>query len=266
MSTPTNYFDINKQSWNSRVDSHLKSDFYDMPGFRAGKSSLNSIELELLGDVRGKKILHLQCHFGQDTLSMARMGAIVTGVDLSDKAIETAHDLASELKLEARFICCNIFDLPAHLNETFDIVFTSYGTISWLPDLTPWAKLIEQYLHPNGIFVFAEFHPVVWMFDNNFQSIAYNYFNTEPIIEEESGTYADRDANLNLLSVCWNHSIADVIANLLQNGLTITDFEEYDYSPYDCFNETIQFEPGKYRIKHLENKIPIVYAVRAIKK
>lgn len=266
MSTPPDYFDINKQSWNSRVDSHLKSDFYDMKGFMAGKSSLNGFELELLGDVRGKKILHLQCHFGQDTLSLARMGAIVTGIDLSDKAIETANNLASELQLDARFICCNIFDLPEVLDETFDIVFTSYGTICWLPDLAPWAKLIAAFLQPKGKFVFAEFHPVVWMFDNKFQSIGYNYFNVEPIFEEESGTYADRDADLKLQSVCWNHSMADVITNLLQNGLEITALKEYDYSPYDCFDETIQFEPGKYRIKHLDNKIPMVYTVQAIKK
>ncbi len=266
MPAPLNYIDINKESWNARVDPHLKSDFYDMKGFISGKSSLNSFELELLGDVRGKKILHLQCHFGQDTLSLSRMGAEVTGIDLSDKAIETAQNLTSELQLEARFICCNILDLPNILDETFDIVFTSYGTICWLPELAPWAKIISTYLKPQGKFVFAEFHPVVWMFDDKFQTIFYNYFNTGPIIEEGNGTYADREADIKLQSVCWNHSMSDVITNLLQYGLEITALKEYDYSPYDCFEETIQFEPGKYRIKHLDNKIPMVYSVQAIKK
>jgi 2-polyprenyl-3-methyl-5-hydroxy-6-metoxy-1,4-benzoquinol methylase len=266
MSLENNYIEVNKQSWNSRVESHLKSEFYDIEGFLKGNTSLNSIELELLGDVKGKSILHLQCHFGQDTISLARLGANVTGVDLSDKAIDSANNLAKEANVEASFICCDIYDLPNHLNKKYDIVFTSYGAIPWLPDLDRWAKLISTFLNPNGKLVFAEFHPVVWMFDDNFEKVTYNYFNSEAIIETQEGTYADRDAPIQLEYVCWNHGMSEVVNSLIKNGLQLNSLNEFDYSPYDCFNNTVEFEPKKYRIKQLDNKIPMVYSILATKK
>ncbi|KOY86543.1 methyltransferase type 12 [bacterium 336/3] len=261
-----NYLEINRNSWNNRLESHLNSDFYDLTSFLNGKSSLNDIEIDLLGNIQGKSILHLQCHFGQDTLSLARLGAEVTGVDLSDKAIKKAQELASQLNIKADFICSDIYDLPKHLDKHFDIVFTSYGTIGWLPDLNKWGKLISQYLKPNGKFIFVEFHPVVWMFDDNFERIGYNYFNDGAIIETESGTYADKNAPITQDYVCWNHGMGEVINNLIKNGLEILSLDEYDYSPYNCFNKTIEFEPQKYRIEHLSNKIPMVYALSAKKK
>ncbi|MCU0436760.1 MAG: class I SAM-dependent methyltransferase [Raineya sp.] len=261
-----NYLEINRNSWNNRLESHLNSDFYDLTGFMNGKSSLNTIELDLLGNIQGKSILHLQCHFGQDTLSLARLGANVTGVDLSDKAIKKAQELASQLNIQANFICSDIYDLPKHLDEHFDIVFTSYGTIGWLPDLNRWSSLISRYLKPDGKFIFVEFHPVVWMFDDNFERIGYNYFNDGAIIETESGTYADKNAPITQDYVCWNHGMGEVINNLIKNDLEILSLEEFDYSPYNCFNKTVEFEPHKYRIEHLGNKIPMVYALSAKKK
>ncbi len=266
MNPENNYIAINKESWNNRTESHLKSDFYDVKGFLAGKSSLKDIELELLGDLKGKKVLHLQCHFGQDSLSMARMGANVTGVDLSNEAIDAAEKLAVEIGVEASFICCDIFDLPNHLNGEFDIVFTSYGTIGWLPDINRWATVVSQFLKPNGRFVFAEFHPVVWMFDDDFKEIAYNYSKAGPIMEEETGTYADKDAEITQNYVMWNHGLGEVMSALLANGISIMSFEEFDYSPYNCFSHTVEFEPGKFRIEHLGNKITMVYALSGKKK
>jgi SAM-dependent methyltransferase len=158
-----------------------------------------------------------------------------------------------------------VYDLPDHLTEEFDIVFTSYGVIGWLPDLGKWAKIVSNYLKPGGTFVFAEFHPVVWMFDNNFKEVAYNYFKDEPIIEKESGTYADRQAELELTTITWNHSIAEVLTSLFENSIEVKHFYEFDYSPYNCFSNTIEFEPGKFRISHLKNYIPMVYALKANK-
>ena len=266
MKKEDNYIEINRQSWNNRVATHLKSEFYDLEHFIKGKTSLNRFELDLLGDVKGKTILHLQCHFGQDSISLSRLGAEVTAVDLSDKAIESAKQIAAETNSNANFICCDIYDLPNHLDKQFDIVFTSYGTIGWLPDLDKWAKIVSRYLKQNGKFVFVEFHPVVWMFDDNFEKIAYNYFKSDAIIETENGTYADKTADIVVESVSWNHSLSEVVTSLIQNGLEITSFEEYDYSPYNCFNKTIEFEPGKFRIEHLGNKIPMVYSIVARKK
>lgn len=266
MNEMNNYLEINRQSWNKRTDAHLKSEFYDMEGFLKGKSSLNDIELKLLGDIKGKSILHLQCHFGQDTISLSRLGAKATGVDLSDKAIESAQKITAETQSDTQFVCCDIYNLTNHLDSEFDIVFTSYGTIGWLPDLDKWAKIISRFLKPGGRFVFVEFHPVVWMFDNDFEKIFYRYFNSGAIIETESGTYADKTADITQEYITWNHSLSEVINSLIQNNLEINSLNEYDYSPYNCFNKTIEPEPQKYRIEHLGDKIPMVYSVVATKK
>lgn len=260
------YIKVNKETWNNKVEVHINSDFYDMEGFLRGKSTLNSIELDLLGDVKGKKILHLQCHFGQDTMSFSRLGALATGVDFSDKAIEKAKEINKQLKLDATFICCDIYELQNHLDEKFDIVFTSYGTIGWFPNLDKWAKVISHFLKPNGKFIMADFHPIVWMFDNDFKEVFYNYFNTEEIIEDESGTYADRYAEISAQTITWNHPTSELLNALITNGLELNSFNEFDYSPYNCFNKTEEFEPNKFRIKHLKNKIPMVYSLSATKK
>jgi ubiquinone/menaquinone biosynthesis C-methylase UbiE len=266
MKDASDYIKLNKATWNDKVDVHMASDFYDMEGFLKGKSTLNEIELNVLGDVSGKKILHLQCHFGQDTLSLARMGAEVTGVDLSDKAIARAQELAQKLNLESTFVCCDIYDAPNFISEKFDIVFTSYGTIGWFPDLEKWAKVVSRFLKPNGQFIMADFHPVVWMFDNDFETVFYNYFNVEPIVESETGTYADKQADIETKTITWNHPISEILNSLIQSGLEINSFNEYDYSPYNCFNKTVEFEKGKFRIQHLENKIPMVYSILGTKK
>lgn len=265
MSSAENYLQINRDAWNQRTALHLKSEFYDLPGFLAGKLSLNPIELALLGDVKGKSVLHLQCHFGQDSLSLARLGARVTGVDLSDQAVAQAQNLALQTQADARFICSDVYDLPKQLDEQFDMVFTSYGTIGWLPDLDRWAQTIHQFLKPGGKFVFVEFHPVVWMFSNDFKSIAYRYFKSYPIVETETGSYAATEAPVELTSVTWNHGLGEVMGSLLRQQLQITHFEEFDYSPYNCFEGAEEVAPSQFRIAHLGDKIPMVYALTAMK-
>ncbi len=266
MNAEQNYLEINRQSWNNRIETHLQSEFYDLDSFLGGKTSLNDVELKLLGDINGKHILHLQCHFGQDTISLTRLGAEVTGVDLADKAIQSAKKIAKDTNSNADFICCDIYDLPNHLDKQFDIVFTSYGVIGWLPDLDKWAKIISKFLRPGGKFVFVEFHPIVWMFDENFEKIAYNYSNSGAIIESENGTYANKTASISQENVTWNHSLSEVINSLIKNEVEINSFDEYDFSPYNCFNKTIEFAPNKYRISHLDNKIPMLYSITATKK
>jgi ubiquinone/menaquinone biosynthesis C-methylase UbiE len=265
MDAHPSYREKNKASWNNRVAHHIVSDFYDMPAFLAGRNSLNDIELDLLGNIEGKAVLHLQCHFGQDSISLARMGADVTGVDFSDKAIDAANGLAASMHINARFICCDMYDLPGLLDQQFDIIFTSYGTITWLPDLDKWAKLISRYLKPGGRLVFADFHPVVWMYDNDFSKIVYSYFKDQPIIATEAGTYADKNAPIQSECITWNHGLAETIDSLLQNGLNIQALREYDYSPYNCFSNTVEFEPGKFRIEGMSHFLPMVFALAAVK-
>lgn len=260
-----NYKEINREQWNQRVEPHIESEFYDVAGFINGQSSLKNTEIALLGDIKGKRILHLQCHFGQDSISMARMGASVVGADLSDKAIEKARELAQLTQTDATFVCCDLFDLPQHLEGEFDIVFTSYGTVGWLPDLDRWATVIQHFLKAGGKFVFVEFHPVVWMFDDDFQKVGYRYFKSDPIVETASGTYADREAAIRTTSVSWNHGMSEVIGSLLRHGIQLQDLQEYDFSNYDCFNHTVEFEPGKFRIQHLGNNIPMMYSIVGVK-
>lgn len=266
MKTNKDYLKINKATWNDKTDVHIDSEFYDNAAFLNGKSTLNAIELELLDDVKGKKILHLQCHFGQDTMTFSRMGAKATGVDLSDKAIEKARGFATQLGLDTQFVCCDVYDAPNHLKEKFDIVFTSYGTIGWLPDLDKWGGVVSHFLKKGGQFIMADFHPVVWMLDNDFREVHYNYFNVEPIIEEEMGTYADRGAEMHSKTISWNHPTSEILNALIDSGLEVKRYNEYDYSPYNCFNHTEEFKKGKYRIMHLGNKIPMVYSILALKK
>lgn len=258
-------FSANQHGWNLRTEVHKSSEFYDVEGWKGGKTSLTLIELREVGDVAGKSLLHLQCHFGQDTLSWARLGAQVTGCDLSDKAIGYARELAAELNLPAKFVCCNLYDLPKHLEGQFDIVFTSYGTIGWLPDLTRWAQVINHFLKPGGFFYIADFHPVVWMFDEQMEFLKYPYHNAGVIESEQVGTYADRYANIEYKEFGWNHSLSEIINSLTGQGLRIEFLNEYPYSPFDCFDKTVKGEDSNYRIEGLEGIIPMVYSIGARK-
>lgn len=259
------YIETNKNLWNEKTEIHYKSEFYDVKSFKEGKDSLNKYELELLADIKGKSVLHLQCHFGMDTISLARHGARVTGVDFSEKAIEKARHLNDFVGTDVRFIQSDIYKLSDKLDEQFDIVFTSYGVVGWLEDTKKWAEIIHHFLKPGGQLVFVEFHPVVWMFSYDFKTIEFNYMDSTPIIEELEGTYTDKSANIKEKSVSWNHGMSGVLNPLIKAGLVVTDFQEYNESPYDCFENTIKMPNGMYKIKGLEDKIPMVYSIKAMK-
>jgi len=257
------YFDINKKSWNRRLAVHVESKFYDNEAFIAGKSSLNEPELDLLGDLGELDVLHLQCHFGQDSISLARLGAKVTGVDISDTSISYAEQLATKCSEKLDFICSNVIDfIPA---KKYDVVFTSYGTIIWLPDLDPWAQLIANSLKPGAKFVMVDFHPLIYIFDDGLNELQYDYFNTKAIVESEIGTYTENSPNEVFDSVSWNHSMSEIINALLKSGLEIEQFEEYDYSPYDCFPGMSEVSPGKYNFTHQKVSLPILYGIVAKK-
>jgi len=260
-----NSFEKNKKAWNQRVNIHYHSEFYDVPGFLKGKEVLKPIELALLGDLGGKSLLHLQCHFGQDTLSLARLGAKVTGIDFSQASIEKAKILADELNIKAQFVCGNVLETPQMINDKFDIVFTTYGVLGWLPDMNDWAKVVKKMLKTEGKLILVEFHPVIWMLDDEFKNIEYSYFNGDPIIETKNNTYTDQRAvEMDTFEeITWNHSLHEVLGALLKVGLRITHFEEYPYSPYPCFSNIKETSSGQYQIIGLEDKIPMVYSLTA---
>ena len=257
------YFDANKRLWNARTPLHASSEFYNVEEFKKGKTSLRSIELNELKDVKGKTLLHLQCHFGMDTLSWAREGAIATGIDISDQSISLAKKLNEELHLDAKFVCSNVYDLKENLKGEFDIVFTSYGTIGWLPDLDKWAEIISHFLKKGGTFYMADFHPVLWMFDDKFESIRYPYFNKGVIRSEVPGSYAARNSDLMAVEYGWNHHISEILTALIKHGMKITAFNEFPYSPFSNFSNTVKGPDGNYRIRGLDDKLPMVFSLKA---
>jgi len=262
------YFEINKDTWNKKVVIHAKSDFYDVEGFLKGKSSLNSYELEELGDVNGKSLLHLQCHFGQDTLSWSRLGAKCTGIDLSDEGINEAKRLNDQLGLDATFIESNLYEVPKKVKGEFDVVFTSYGVVGWLPDLKTWGEIIASKLKKGGVFYMIEFHPIVWMFDflQTPPKLTYPYLKGEAIYEEYKGTYTNDDADIISKEYGWNHGLGEVVTSLVNAGLEIEFLHEFEKSPYNSFPEMDETEDGMFVLKEEQRMIPLLYSIRATKK
>ena len=259
------HFEVNRKTWNKKVKVHAKSAMYDLQSFKNGASSLKTYELEAMGHVHGKSILHLQCHFGQDTLSWSRMGADCVGVDLSDEGIALAKSLNSELGLNAQFVCCNVLDTSKHIKQQFDIVFTSYGVIGWLPDLKPWGQMIAERLKPGAMFFMVEFHPLVWMFDytEGTAKLSYGYMQKEAIYEEYRGTYADQNSEMISKEYGWNHGFGEIISSLTEAGLHIDYLKEYDESPYNVLPDLVATENGMYKTK--KQLYPLIFSLKATK-
>ncbi len=260
------YFEHNRQSWNELTSLHVESSFYELEAFKKGNNSLNHIELEELGDIRGKKILHLQCHFGMDSLSLARLGAEVTGIDISDASIKKAKELSKEIDIPATFIRSNIYDIKIVSDDSFDIIFTSYGAINWLNDLDKWAKIIQQNLKPDGKFYMIEFHPFIYTLNDDWE-ITDTYFNNKELVTTVKNSYTDNSnvSKNNLKHVEWHHSISEVINSLISNGLNIDFLNEFPYQVYNCFPNLIETEKGKWVSNKFGDKIPYMYSLQARK-
>jgi SAM-dependent methyltransferase len=261
-------FALNRTSWNTRTPVHVRSRFYDVDAFLAGKDSLTSIDHDEVGDVRGKSLLHLQCHFGLDTMSWARRGARAVGLDLSEAAIAEAERLAARAGIDARFVCANVYDAEAATGgEPFDVVYTSYGVLGWLPELGPWARAVAACTKPGGVLHLIEFHPVRYMLDDAEElHLVYPYDSAGRAAEEtQEGTYAERGADIRVTDCYWCHGIGTVLGALLDAGLVIERFAEFDWSPYDVFAHPVEFAPGRFRIAHLGDRLPYVFSVRARK-
>ena len=259
----------NLDLWNELTPIHARSEFYDVEGFKKGRNTLKSIELEELGNVKGKSMLHLQCHFGMDTMSWARLEAKVTGVDFSDKAITLARTLRKETGIKANFICSDIYKLPDVLNKKFDIVFTSYGTLYWLPDLKKWAEIISHFLKRGGIFYIVEGHPLMNVFDNSNDAtelrVTQSYFhNAEPTKWEPDGDYADKNAKVTHPEYGWTHSLSDILNALIGAGLRIEFVHEFPVASYQWI--PFATKQGDDRFWHMEgDRIPLTFSIKATK-
>ena len=260
-----NYYEINRHAWNLKTKIHAGSKFYDLEEFKKGNLSLKEIELKEVGDVKGKSLIHLQCHFGLDTLSWARLGAGVTGVDVSDESIKLARSLADELKLNAAFIRANLYDIPNIIKDKYDIVYTSYGALNWLDNIEKWAEIVSLLLKPKGVFHMIEFHPFIFTLDENC-IIEDSYFNNVgPIDTTSAATYVDSENKVPHRTVEWNHSLAEIINALIKNGLRLEYLNEFPYQVYDCFPNMIEIEPGKWVFKAAGSRIPYMYSLKAVK-
>jgi len=259
-------FETNQKLWDTKTPIHVKSDFYNMDGFMNGETSLRKIELDLLPDLFNMDVLHAQCHFGQDTLSMERMGANCTGVDFSSVAIHKANEIRDELNLNAEFVCCNVLEMDQHITKQYDIVYCSYGIITWFPDLNVWANQIAKRLKPGGRFYFVEFHPLFYMFDWNTDELSFDYFNSgKAEIEIEKGTYAENDAEIEMKEYYWMHSLSEIFNALKKSGLIVDDFQEYDFSPYKIFENCKTRAEQEHVYQPTKAKLPHVFSLVANK-
>jgi SAM-dependent methyltransferase len=264
------HLQANQKRWDQLTIEHESSPFYDLEGFKAGKDRLRSIELSELGNVAGKTLLHLQCHFGLDTMAWARRGAAATGVDFSPKAIALAQSLSAELAIPAQFYCADIYKLPDVLTGEFDIVFTSYGVLHGLPDIEGWGRLIAHYLKPGGIFYIVEDHPMFRVFrpkpEGEFRAERAYFFSEEPQRIEATGSYATNQEGSSGVSYVWDHSLGDVINSLIEAGLQIEFLHEFPYAARAKFPFMEQGEDGWWRLPpHQHGTIPFLFSLQARK-
>lgn len=259
----------NRRRWDELARAHYGSAFYNVEGFRRGGTRLRRIELEELGDVRGRDLLHLQCHFGLDTLSFARLGAHVTGVDFSAVAIDQARALANELGLDARFVQADVTKLPRSLSRSFDIIYTSRGILAWIPDLTGWARGIARALRPRGRFYMLEGHPVAATLDDESRvlRVRYPYFaRRSPQRYRVQGSYAGRDLPIkHSVHYEWPHSLGDVITSLADAGLRITFVHEFPFAMWETAPWLVKRGREWYLPKSIKGELPLAFSLAARK-
>jgi SAM-dependent methyltransferase len=255
---------LNRACWDERVPIHVASDFYDVDGFRAGRLTLQPFEVEEVGEVAGLDLVHLQCHFGLDTLSWARLGARVTGLDFSEPAVEAARRLAGDLGIDAHFVCGDVYDAPTLLGATSDVVYTGHGALNWLPDIGGWAGVVAALLRPGGVLYISEFHPLCWVVDEREPRLVGDYFDVGPQRWDEPGTYADLSAETqHNVTYEWNHGLGDVVRALAGRGLGVELLRERPYTLYPAFPWLEQHDDGTYRPGDGAPRIPLMYSLRA---
>jgi SAM-dependent methyltransferase len=256
----------NLDAWNQMAGIHAASREYRLAEFRVGENVLKPIELREVGDVRGKSMLHLQCHFGLDTMSWARLGANVTGLDFSDRAIALARSISDELNIPARFLHSNIYDAPDALHGQFDIVFTSYGALCWLRDLARWAQIAAHFVKPGGFFYIAEFHPLTQMSNNRADAtkleFEISYFHSEMREDPPGPDYSDPSKTVSATHE-WMYRLGDVVSALAAAGLRIEYLHEFAECIYPHFPFMKREGDGLWHIEG--DPIPTIFSIKATK-
>jgi SAM-dependent methyltransferase len=259
----------NQQNWDDRVPIHTASKFYDVEGWLERAPGPREKEMQLVGDVTGKSLVQLQCHFGMETLQWARAGAHVTGLDFSTNAIHAARDLAlrAGLSESATFVCSNVYDAVAALeHQTFDVVYVSLGSINWLPEIEPWAEVVGMLLKPGGVLYLHDVHPFSMCFDDEGERVIFGYFEDDdnPYFDDDDSTYTDGGTVAHTRTYDWNHAPSEIIAALAKNGLVLTHFDEQDWTVFQQF-PWLELHDEKYLIPEGRPRIPLMFTLCARK-
>ncbi|MCZ2109297.1 MAG: class I SAM-dependent methyltransferase [Dehalococcoidia bacterium] len=260
--------EYNRAFWDERVPLHLRSEFYGLDRFKGGYDPIANRPFEIaeMGDVKGKSLLHLQCHFGMDTLAWARRGAEVTGLDFSAPAVEAARELARELGLSGRFVVSDVYGAEAALDgRQFDIVYTGRGALVWLPDVPRWARVAASLVKPGGFLYLSEFHPFHEVFADEDLTLRYDYFDREPRIFEESGSYAAEGATTQNTTYEWAHGLGEVVTSIIEAGLRLEFLHEFEYTGWKRWPFMEKTGNEVYRMPEGMPLVPLSYSLKASK-
>lgn len=259
------YLERNKLSWEKKVEFDVLSEYYNVEGFIKGINVLDQLEIDGLGEIKDKVILHLQCYFGLEALTLSRLGARVTGLDFCTTAIAKANELKERTGLDTQFVCSDVYNASQVLDSQFDLIFSSYGSICWLPDLSNWAENIFTLLKPGGSFFLIDFHPLLISFNllRN-RTIKYSYFNNEtPIKLSRTGTYADINAKVKTVEYNWNHSLSEIIDIFTEKSMKVLEFKEYPFIPLDAFPNLKRGNDGYNHVEH--DLFPVLFSLKVKK-
>jgi len=270
-------FETNRAQWDEAVGIHLTARSYDLSALRQGQGRLHPIEEAELGPVDGKRVLHFQCHFGRDTLTLAQRGAEVVGLDFSEPAIMTARRLAQEngLTTRSRFVLSNVYDARQTIPEpeSFDLVYVTWGALCWLPDIGEWARIVASFLRPGGSLYLAEGHPSAWVFDDQARAPDaalpgwfVPYFERDALVLDDPTDYADPAASLrNQRTYSWMHPLGETISTLIHAGLSLQWLHEHDSVPWRMFNCLVEGGDGMYRWPD-KRWLPLAFSLYAVRR
>ena len=271
------YADVNRASWDERAGPHAASRDYAVDRFASDPAFLSEVvrfDLPLLGDIRGLRGVHLQCHIGTDTVSLARLGAGMTGLDFSPASLAQARRIAGLAGADVRFVEAEVYDAVTVLGrESFDLVYTGIGALCWLPDIARWAGVVAALLRVGGRLFIREGHPVLWALDegrdDNLLVLEYPYVERdEPMVFDEGGTYVETDAVfVHNRTNEWNHGLGEIVTALLANGMELTGLVEHDSVPWDALpGQMEQLEGGEWRVAERPWRLPHSYTLQAVRR
>lgn len=263
----------NLANWEARVPLHATSETYDLAGFLDDPAKLSGVvafDTPALGDLAGHRVVHVQCHIGTDTLSLARLGGEVTGVDFSPSALEVARDLAHRAGADIRYLEAAVDDIPRRLPETFDLVYTGVGALNWLPSIRDWAQVVAGLLAPGGRLFMREGHPVLWALDDERDDgqlvLAYPYFeHEEPVRWDDPTTYAGPGEVASPITYEWNHGLGEIAQAVLDAGLRLTRLEEHREVEWQALPWMVRTASGRYVLPELAERVPLMFSLEAVR-